>query len=48
MINWQMVREGWAVTITVSPNVQYVDYFQAARDAAQREGRDCGRLRVPL
>ena len=39
MINWQMVREGWAVTITVSPNVQYVDYFRRARDAAQREGK---------
>jgi len=39
MVNWRMVREGWAVPITVSPNVQYVDYFRSARDAARKDGR---------
>jgi len=38
MVNWHMVREGWAIPITVSPNVQYVDYFRRARDAARKEG----------
>ncbi|HKP30354.1 MAG TPA: thermonuclease family protein [Gemmatimonadales bacterium] len=39
MINWRMVREGWAVPLTVSPNVQYVDYFRRARDSARGEGK---------
>ena len=39
MINWRMVREGWAVPITVSPNVQYVDFFRRARDAARKDGK---------
>ena len=37
MINWRMVREGWAIPITVSPNVQYVDFFRGARDSARKE-----------
>jgi micrococcal nuclease len=39
MINWRMVREGWAVPITVSPNVQYVDFFRRAHDAARMEAK---------
>ena len=39
MINWRMVREGWAIPLTVSPNVQYVDLFRRARDAARLEGK---------
>jgi micrococcal nuclease len=39
MINWQMVREGWAVPIVVSPNVQYVDFFRRAREGARNEGK---------
>ena len=25
MVNWEMVRAGWVVTLTYAPNVQYVD-----------------------
>lgn len=38
MINWAMVRNGWAMLLTYPPNVQYVERFQAA----QREARDEG------
>ena len=39
MINWLMVRYGWAVPIVLPPNVQYVDFFRQARDQARNEGR---------
>jgi len=39
MLNWRLVRDGWAVPIVFPPNVQYVDYFRAARDLARKEGR---------
>ena len=44
MINWQLVRQGWAVPIVVSPNVQYVDFFRRARDAARKEARGLWRI----
>lgn len=39
MVNWRMIRDGWAVPVVVAPNVQYVDFFRAARDRARRERR---------
>jgi micrococcal nuclease len=39
MINWLMVRYGWAVPIVFPPNVQYVEYFRSARDLARSESR---------
>lgn len=39
MINWLMVRQGWAVPLVFPPNVQYVDFFRQARDLARQEGR---------
>jgi uncharacterized protein (TIGR02246 family) len=39
MINWRMVREGWAVLLTYPPNVQYVDAFTDAERLAREEGR---------
>ena len=32
MINWEMVRGGWVVTLTYAPNVQYVDQLRAAAE----------------
>ena len=39
LINWRMVREGWAVLLTYPPNVQYVDAFTDAERRAREEGR---------
>lgn len=39
MLNWLMVRHGWAVPIVFPPNVQYVEFFRAARDLARKEAR---------
>jgi micrococcal nuclease len=39
MINWRMVREGWAVLLTYQPNVQYVDWLIDAERRAREEGR---------
>jgi len=39
MVNWLMVRHGFAVTLTYPPNVQYVEWFAAAQRRAQAEGR---------
>jgi micrococcal nuclease len=39
MINWRMVREGWAVLLTYQPNVQYVDWFIDAERLAREERR---------
>lgn len=39
MVNWRMIREGWAVVLTYPPNVQYVDRFTAAQQAARGESR---------
>jgi micrococcal nuclease len=37
MVNWEMVRAGWVVTLTYSPNVQYVDQLRSAAKAAQKD-----------
>ncbi len=38
LVNWEMVRAGWVVTLTYAPNVQYVDALRkAAMEAAKEE-----------
>jgi micrococcal nuclease len=39
MVNWRMVRDGWAVLLTYPPNVQYVDAFTDAERRAREEKR---------
>jgi micrococcal nuclease len=39
MINWRMVREGWAVLLTYPPNVAYVEDFTDAVRLAREESR---------
>jgi len=39
LVNWRMVREGWAVLLTYPPNVQYVDWFANAQGRARDEER---------
>ncbi|MGH7545966.1 MAG: DUF4105 domain-containing protein [Gemmatimonadota bacterium] len=38
MVNWAMVRDGYAVLLTIPPNVQYVDDFREAQRAAREAG----------
>jgi micrococcal nuclease len=38
LVNWQLVRQGWAVLYTIPPNVQYADFFAAAQERAREEG----------
>jgi len=44
MINWLMVRYGWAVPIAFPPNVQYLEHFRVARDQARKEDRGLWRV----
>jgi len=37
LLNWLMLRQGWAVVLTVPPNVQFVDYFTGAQERARGE-----------
>jgi len=39
LVNWRMVREGWAVLLTYQPNVQYVDWLIEAERKAREERR---------
>ena len=39
LINWRMVREGWATLLTYQPNAQYVDWLLDAERRARKEGR---------
>ncbi len=39
MVNWRMVRDGWAVLLTYQPNVQYVNAFSEAQRRAREEGK---------
>jgi micrococcal nuclease len=39
MLNWRMVRLGWAVVLTYRPNVQYEDLFVSAQAIARDERR---------
>ena len=38
MVNWAMVRDGYAVLLTYQPNVQWVESLEAAQAAAREEG----------
>lgn len=37
LVNWEMVRAGWVVTLTYAPNVQYVDALRQAAKEAEKE-----------
>lgn len=37
MVNWALVRLGWAVPLTYPPNVQYVDWFTDAQRQARAD-----------
>jgi micrococcal nuclease len=39
MLNWILLRQGWAVILTYPPNVQWVDAFTAAQQGARAERR---------
>lgn len=39
MLNWLMLRGGWAVVLTITPNVQFVDAFVTAQHRARAERR---------
>lgn len=39
MVNWLLIRRGWAVLLTYPPNVQYVDWFTSAQARAREERR---------
>lgn len=39
LVNWLMVRAGYAVVLTYPPNVQYVDRLRSAQAGARAEGR---------
>jgi len=36
-VNWFMVRTGWAVILTIPPNVQHVEALRAAQQAARED-----------
>lgn len=50
MVNEDLVREGWAMVLTIPPNVRYVDRFvRAQQDARQRRrGLWSGTLPQPM
>jgi micrococcal nuclease len=37
LVNWLLVRQGWAVQLTYPPNVQFVQWFSAAERQARAE-----------
>jgi micrococcal nuclease len=39
LVNWVLVREGWAVLLTIPPNVQYADWLEVAQARAREERR---------
>jgi micrococcal nuclease len=38
MVNWALVRAGWALQATYPPNVQWVDELGRAQERAREEG----------
>jgi micrococcal nuclease len=38
LVNWAMLRDGWAVLLTIPPNVQYVDDLREAQRLARESG----------
>lgn len=39
LVNWRMLRDGWALLLTYPPNVRYVESFEEALRQARQEGR---------
>lgn len=39
MVNWTMIRQGWALLLTYPPNVQHVDWLTDAQRRAREERR---------
>lgn len=39
LINWLLVRRGWAVSIRYAPNVRYAELFESAEARARAESR---------
>jgi micrococcal nuclease len=39
LVNWRLVRDGWALLLTYPPNVQYVEWFTRAQQRAREEQR---------
>jgi micrococcal nuclease len=37
LVNWRMVREGWALMATYPPNVRYTDHYLSAQQAARED-----------
>lgn len=37
LVNWRLVREGWAMIATYPPNVRYTDAFLAAQQSARTD-----------
>ena len=44
MVNWDLVRHGWGVTLHYQPNVRYAALLDAAQARAQAEGRGLWRI----
>lgn len=38
LVNWAILRDGWAVLYTLPPNVQYVEGFREAQRASREAG----------
>ena len=38
MLNWGLAAEGYAMALTIPPNVRYADYFRSAAAAAREQG----------
>jgi micrococcal nuclease len=38
LLNWELVRRGFALVLTYPPNVQYVEALVAAQEAAREDG----------
>ncbi|KPK78327.1 MAG: hypothetical protein AMS25_16040 [Gemmatimonas sp. SM23_52] len=37
LVNWMLVRQGWAVLLTYPPNVQYVEWLTAGQRQARED-----------
>ena len=37
LLNWRLVREGYALIATYPPNVRYTDHFLTAQEAARED-----------
>lgn len=44
LVNWTLVRHGWAVSLRIPPNVRYADAFAAAERRAASERRGLWRV----